>query len=124
MANVNDVFGGTYLKAADLKGTEPTVTIESVELKTMPDKTVKIDIAFIGKEKHFLANKTNSKRIAYMHGDETEVWIGKKIQLYTEMVDFEGKVMEAIRVRVAKPPVVRKPAAQFDDPVADIGETF
>lgn len=130
MANINDVFSGTYLKAADLKGSEPTVVIESVELKTMPDKTVKLDIGFVGKDKHLLANKTNSKRIAHMFGDETEDWLGKRVQLYTEMVDFQGTVVDAIRVRPAKAsangapkPAPRKPAAEFDDS-ADLADTF
>jgi len=129
MANINDVFSGTYLAARDLNGIEPTVAIESVTIKELKDGK-KLDIAFVGKQKHLLANKTNTKRIAYMFGDETDGWIGKKIQLYTEMVDFQGNVVEAIRVRPVKataPPasaVPRRSAAEFDDSVADIGETF
>lgn len=136
MANINDVFSGTYLTARDLNGAEPVVTIESVELKELKDGK-KLDIGFVGKQKHLLANKTNSKRIAYMFGDETDVWIGKKVQLYTEMVDFQGNVVEAIRVRPAKStpvaapqkpfngtPAARRPAAEFNDSVDDIGETF
>ena len=126
MANVNDVFSGAYLAARDLNGSEPTVTIQSVEVKELKDGK-KLDIAFVGKQKHLLANKTNTKRIAYMFGDETDGWIGKKVQLYTEMVDFQGNVVEAIRVRPVKAsptPVARKPVAEFNDAVDDIGDTF
>ena len=123
MANINDTFAGVYLKASDLRGGEPVVVIESVAEVELGGKK-KLEISFVGKEKHLIANLTNSHRIAEMFGFETDDWVGKKIQLYTEKVEYRGKYTEAIRVRVAKPPVVRKPAAQFDDPVADIGETF
>ena len=123
MPSIDDVFGGAYLKASDLKGAEPTVTIESVEPKKMQDGSQKLDIAFVGKDKHLLANKTNSSRIAFMHGKETDGWIGKKIQLYTDLVDFQGNTVEAIRVRPVKAEVTRKPAptGEFSD---SIDETF
>ena len=122
MANIDDVFGGAFLKAADLKGAEPTVTIESTEIKKMPDGTHKVDIGFVGKEKHLLANKTNSSRIAFIHGKETEGWVGKKIQLYTDLVDFQGNTVEAIRVRPVKAAEpARKPAPtdEFSDSLED-----
>ena len=81
MPSIDDVFSD-YLKASSLQGKEPTVTIESVEVKKMPDGTKKLDIGFVGKEKHLLANKTNCTRIAFLHGNDYDEWVGKKIQLY------------------------------------------
>lgn len=100
--DINEVFGGTTLKAADLKGAEPTVIIESVEMKKF-DNGSKLIISFQGKDKSLVCNKTNANRIAHAYGTNTNGWIGQKITLYTDMVDFQGSVVEAIRVRAKKP---------------------
>lgn len=141
---ISTVFGGDTLKAADLQGQEPVVTIATVTLKEF-DKGNKLVITFVGKKKALVANKTNSNRIAFLHGTNTDNWIGKKIQLYTDLVDFQGSTVEAIRVRPVKQqpdtsaqgmmqqgenkaqsqvnPNMAQPIP-FNDSVADIGDTF
>jgi hypothetical protein len=99
--DLNSVFGGDTLKAADLQGTEPTVTIAAVEAKKF-DNGNKLILKFVGKKKALVANKTNSKRIAMMYGNDTDDWVGKPITLYVDIVDFQGEPTEAIRVRVKK----------------------
>ena len=123
MANIDDVFSGVFLKAADLKGAEPTVTIESA-VEWEKDGSKKIDIGFVGKEKHLLANKTNCGRIAFMFGKETDGWIGKKIQLYTDLVDYQGKTVEAIRVRPVKAAEPARKAAPVDEFADSTDDTF
>lgn len=98
---VSQVFSGEYLTAADLQGAEPSVVIASVELKEFDDGN-KFLLTFQGKKKGLVANKTNSKRIAALYGDDTDEWIGREIVLYSDMVDFQGKSVEAIRVRGPK----------------------
>jgi hypothetical protein len=98
---VSQVFSGDYLTAADLQGKEPSVVIASVEVKKFDDGD-KLLISFQGKKKALVANKTNSRRIAMMYGDETDAWVGKEVVLYTDMVDFQGKTVEALRVRPPK----------------------
>ena len=119
---LSSVFGGDSLKAADLQGAEPTVTIATVDVKEF-DKGRKLIITFVGKKKCLVANKTNCNRIAFAYGTDTDNWIGKKIQLYTDLVDFQGKAVEAIRVRPVKAQVAApKPQpTPFDDSVTDIG---
>ncbi len=39
--------------------------------------------------------------MAHLHGSETDNWIGKKVMLYVDMVDFKGDVVEAIRIKAA-----------------------
>lgn len=106
---VSQVFAGDYLKAADLGGAEPTVVIEKVELKEFEDGD-KFLISFEGKKKGLVANKTNCSRIAMLYGDDTDGWIGKTIVLYTDIVDFQGKPTEAIRVRGPKKAAVAEEA--------------
>lgn len=109
---VSEVFSGDYLKAADLQGAEPTVVIASVEVKEFDDGN-KFLIAFQNKKKGLVANKTNSRRIAMLYGDDTDNWIGKEIVLYTDMVDFQGSTVEAIRVRGPKKQPTAGNGAEF-----------
>lgn len=95
---VSQVFSGKYLAAADLDDEELPVVIASVEVKPFDDGD-KLLIMFQNHEKGLVANKTNSSRIAMLHGDDTDEWIGREIVLYTDIVDFQGKPTKAIRVR-------------------------
>lgn len=108
---LSNVFGGDSLKAADLQGSEPTVIIASVEMKKF-DNGNKLVIAFEGKKKGLVCNKTNANRIAFAFGTNTDNWIGQEVTLFTDMVDFQGKLVEAIRVRAKKPAPVQQPARQ------------
>lgn len=107
---LSNVFGGDSLKAADLQGNEPVVVIESVEMKKF-DNGNKLVITFEGKKKCLICNKTNANRIAFAFGTNTDNWIGQEVTLFTDMVDFQGSVREAIRVRAKKPPAVARPAS-------------
>lgn len=130
MEDINEVFSGESLKAIDLQGKEPVVTIESVTPKEFSDNgkaSNKLVITFVGKQKALICNKTNASRIALMHGTKFRQWVGKKIQLYTDIVDFQGKAVEAIRVRPVKSAAAApKPVEEvsFNDSVEDIGATF
>lgn len=100
---LNDVFPSKYVKAADLKGREITVVIANVEVEKIGDDR-KMVVYFQGKEKGLVTNKTNANRIALLYGEDTDEWHGKEIVLGTDFVDFQGKSVEAIRV---KPPAKR-----------------
>ena len=114
---IGSVFGGDSLKAADLQGHEPIVVIASVEMKKF-DNGNKLVLSFQGKKKTLVVNKTNAGRIAYAHGTNTDNWIGKEIQLYTDLVDFQGKPVEAIRVRPA--PKRQAPVQRQPDPIEEM----
>lgn len=76
----------------------------------------KMVIYFRGKEKGLVLNKTNANNIAQMFGDETDNWIDQSIVLFSAWVDFQGKTVEAVRVRgvqgQARPAAQRAQAAQ------------
>src|ERR1700722_8109975 len=65
MPDINEVFGGETLKAADLQGREFTLAIASVQAKQF-DKGNKLVIKFVGAKKALIANRTNGKRIAML----------------------------------------------------------
>ncbi len=106
--NINDVFPSKYLKAADLQGHEPTVIISRCEVEAIGDQR-KLVLYFQGKEKGMICNRTNADRIAFLYSPDTDGWIGKPIILFTDMVSFQGKTMQALRV---KPPKVNGKSVQ------------
>lgn len=98
--HIDEAFPGKYAKASDLKGREVTVTITAVEFENINAAGERKLVAYFrGKQKGLIINKTNANRIAFQHGPRTEDWIGKNIVLYTEFTDFQGKPVEAIRVK-------------------------
>lgn len=109
----NDIYGGKSLKAEDIMGKEPVVTIESVEMKKFDDGP-KAVIKFAGKEKALICNRTNWNSIVDITGEEdSDDWVGKKIKLVVARVDFQGKRVNAIRV---DPPSNGRPAQRQAPP--------
>lgn len=102
--NIDEVFASKWLKAADLKERDHTVTIAAAEPQKMPNENkTKIALYFTGKEKGLLLNVTNAKRIAQMFGKETDKWIGKQVVIFPTQVEFSGDMVAAIRVKGVLP---------------------
>ncbi len=113
----NDIFGGKSLKSEDIKGREPVVTIESVEMKKFDDGPKAI-IRFAGKDKALICNRTNWNSIADILGaDDSDEWIGRRIKLVVARVDFQGKRVDAIRVDPAPSATAAAPRRQPVEPV-------
>lgn len=95
---ISSAFPSEYLKAADLQGRNAKVIIDRVEMRDVGDDHKPI-LFFAGKEKGLVLNKTNANNIALAYGDDTDDWQGKEVILYEAMVDFQGRSVQAIRVR-------------------------
>jgi hypothetical protein len=104
MANINEAFPSQYLNASDLRGGQPTVTIQRVEFEPVGQKKeMKPVVYFAGKSKGMVLNKTNSKTIVNLTGSpETNDWSGFAIKLYSCTVEFQGEPVESIRIKAAK----------------------
>lgn len=124
--NINDAFPSQYLKASDLNGSQPVVTIARVEIEPVGrSKDMKPIAYFAGKDKGLVLNKTNSKKIAEIAGTaETDDWAGTRIRLYATEVDFQGDQVEAIRVKAPGSSVKAtvKPAAPPADDDLDVSD--
>lgn len=123
MVNINSVFTSDYLKADDFGGIDgkPVLaTVQDITLEAMKDGEQKLCVHFKEYEKTLLLNKTNATNISAAYGPETDGWIGKQLVCYVAMVDYQGRSVEAIRVRIPKPGYV-KPAPvitrELDDEV-------
>lgn len=100
MPKLNEIFSGDYLKAEDLQGRSVPVVIEAVDVKEFDDGK-KLILTFAGKDKRLVCNKTNASIIQEVLGSsDTDDWVGQKVTLITKKVEFQGKLVPAIRVKL------------------------
>ena len=100
MTTVSDAFPSNYLKAADLNNRTVKVKIDKVIFEEIgQDKDKKPVMYFADVKKGLVLNKTNATTIGSVHGQEIEGWTGREIELFTQMVPFNGQNVAAIRCR-------------------------
>ena len=98
MVDANNYFGGSYLKASDIKK-ETALTIKEAKEEQLSDRE-KIVVYFDEVEKGLVLNKINTSRISKQLGSsETDEWPGNKITLYATEVEYDGKDVPCIRVK-------------------------
>jgi hypothetical protein len=94
---MNDAYPKKYACAADLKGAPQMRTIRAVSMEEVGNQGEVKPVL------HFQDGKAmvmNGRAIAEKYGDDFDGWAGKPIVLFPTIVSFQGKTMEAIRVRV------------------------
>ncbi|KKM60342.1 hypothetical protein LCGC14_1542760 [marine sediment metagenome] len=104
---ISESFESKWLKAANLQGQRVSVVISHVttdNVGTEEKPETKPIVFFVGKDKGLVLNKTNAEQISAMYGDETDSWVNKTIELFTQKVPFNGQMVDAIRI--APPPNV------------------
>lgn len=121
---IDSAFPSDYLKAADVDGRTPYTITEVKQEEIGQKRDSRPVIYFEEVQQGLVLNKTNMRVIADAYGLETDEWIGQQIVLYEKMVEFEGKEVPAIRVKLpirAKPApaAARKKPAAFDKQMDD-----
>ena len=123
---ISAAFPSNYIKAADLDGKPRALQIRTCvpeELGQGNDKETKPVLYFEKAQKGLVLNKTNASVIADAYGDDTANWEGKAVEVYPTQVEFKGKLVDGIRLRVvpeAKPQPAAAPMAdEFDDEIPD-----
>ena len=124
MPNINEAFPSKYLKASDLQGAEPVVTMSHVDFEPVGQKKeMKAVLYFAGKEKGLVLNKTNANKITELTGTAiTEEWEGQRIRLFATETQFAGDTVDCIRIKAvtkAKMAPMTKPTAPPTDDVED-----
>ena len=114
MTTVSEAFPSNYLKAADLNNRTIKVAINMVVFEEIGQNKESKPIVYFEKvQKGLVLNKTNAVEIAATHGDQMEGWTGKEIELFSQMVPFQGQNVPAIRVRA----VAEAPEGDPNDPL-------
>lgn len=123
--NINEAFPSNWIKAHDLSGDTP-VTISGFKLGAYDDGKPAPSLSFTEMPGKWLGvNKTNSKVIAKLHGDDTDGWKGKRITLYPTEVEYQGEMIMGVRVRMTAPGANGTAhAAKAADPAPAAGATF
>jgi hypothetical protein len=109
---ISSAFPSNYLKASDLQDRNVMVKMDRVEVEKIGDDEKPV-LYFVGKDKGMVLNKTNASNIAHVYGDDTVDWRDQELVLFSAMVDFQGKSVEAIRVRAPQPKDRRR-----EDPIS------
>jgi hypothetical protein len=123
---ISEAFPSKFVQASDLNGREVRLTIASLTFEKMSDQSEKLCIYFRGTDKGLVLNKTNASTIADMHGDDTDLWVGKQITIFPTKVDFQGKRVDAIRVKFIQQPAALgggMPGAQFQQSAQPVSRT-
>src|SRR5262245_12799683 len=102
--NRDELFPSKYIKAADLGGKPLMVTIKSATIEALNNpngggQQDKLLLSFVNQPKKLVCNVTNYNSISDLHGDETDNWPGKRIELYPTRASVGGKSFDAVRVR-------------------------
>lgn len=125
--SIDDIYtgGGENIKGADLKGYDPiTLTIAKIEKVDFNDGP-KVKLFFKETDKGLILNKTNAKRIASIHGSTKPVdWIGKSVVLAHEIVEYQDKQTDGVRVQMPRTgkqaPLAKKPEPEPEMPSDEI----
>lgn len=92
-----------HLAAVDLDGKDVVVTITHVDKKKVgPEQVLKGRVHFKEFDRPLVINKTNKDRIVDWFGNDCDKWKDQTITLYPSETDFQGKVVDCIRVRPKK----------------------
>lgn len=126
---LNQIFKGNYLKADDLQGKTVRLRVERAEVVDFDDGQ-KVVLHFVGKDKGLVCNKTNCSVMQEITGsDDTDYWSDCEVTLTVRKVEFQGKLVPALRILLPDQAPVRPapakpapaPAAQQPAPKADEG---
>jgi len=97
------MFPSKYIKAGDCEEADLQLTIAAVKQESIgqgDEAETKFVVYFDEHDKGLVLNKTNANIIAEMFGDDTDAWINREITLHVQSVEFQGKIVPSIRVKM------------------------
>ncbi|HKD90370.1 MAG TPA: hypothetical protein VKB56_00660 [Terriglobales bacterium] len=106
----SDFDKSKYLRAEDLKA-EKKLRIKEVTVEGMADKEQKLTVWFTNDKRGLVLNKTNNRTLRGEFGDDVSDWKDKIIVVFPTMVDFRGKMVPGLRVRIPPPKQAGQAAA-------------
>ena len=98
--NMSEMFPSKFISSVDLQGKQAKVSIARVITELLDETTSKPVVYFKDRQKGLILNKTNATTIAGAFGDDTDDWVGRDIVLFTVKTQFQGKLVDAVRVSI------------------------
>lgn len=124
---IGDMIESKYLKQSDVP--DPViVTVHALKKVNVArddeDPEYRWTVKFGELPKSMVLNVTNLKRLAKALGDDTEDWMGKTVELYTDPdIEFGGNVVGGLRLRGLRR-TATKPTHKSEDEVnADLDDS-
>src|SRR5262245_64851651 len=102
-----------FFRAEDLTQ-DKVLRIKSVTEEVIgqaADQQKKLVVWFTNSPKGLALNGTNNRTIRGAYGDDVVGWTGKLIVVFPTPVDFRGRLVDALRVRIP-PPKQASPAPE------------
>jgi len=101
----SDFDKSQYLRAEDLptlkKFRIKDVTVETIKSERGEDE--QLVVWFTNDKRGLVLNKTNNRTLRGVFGDDVAGWKEKIIVIFKTMVDFRGKMVPGLRVRIPTP---------------------
>jgi hypothetical protein len=94
-----------YLRAEDLKA-DKKLRIKDVTVEVIgngADKEQKLTVWFTNDPRGLVLNKTNNRVLRGAFGDDVSGWKNKIIVVFPTTVEFRGKMVPGLRVRIPAP---------------------
>jgi hypothetical protein len=94
-----------YLRAEDLKA-DKKLRIEKVTVEVIgngADKEQKLTVWFTNDPRGLVLNKTNNRVLRGAFGDDVSGWKDKIVVVFPTTVEFRGKMVPGLRVRIPAP---------------------
>jgi hypothetical protein len=107
--DVSSYLGGSFLTHTDLLQSSQVWTIREVK-EEMVGTDVKVVVYFAEHQKGLGLNRINLRAITQDYGVNTNFWIGKPVELFRDKTQFQGQLVDCVRVRI--PPPAAPPAEQ------------
>jgi hypothetical protein len=88
----DQLYPGRFIKAAELQGKKPSLTMTDIELEDLEGddgKKTKCIISFKETQKKLVACKTNGLCIKAMFGKELKEWLGKRVTIHEDVWNGE-----------------------------------
>ncbi len=97
----SEMFPSKYVSAGEIDDAI-TVTIDRVTMEEVGEDRSDLPVVhFSDYPKGLVLNKTNTKKIASLHGTDTEDWADKQVKLVRSETSYKGEEVECVRVREA-----------------------
>ena len=98
--NLDEVFPGKWIRARHLRGKKKTLTITGAQLEKFNDGDPVVALSFEQTSMKFGCNATNRNTCRDSFGPITDDWVGKKITLYPTKTDYQGKIVDCVRIEI------------------------
>jgi len=109
--DINNAFPSNYLKSEEIKaaGGPVKVQIATVVMEDLDGESKPV-MKFHGKDKGMVLNRTNANMCTHIFGSpNTDAWANQWIALTVEPVNFQGRIVDGLRIKQVEQPAPAAP---------------